>query len=89
MVITADQSQGKKFLNVQKNIQKQKRLLLDNFPERYSNFKQDFPEVKTYFFKFCSLRPKGCITVGLSGAIQFEFLQYTRILNTSCLMLPN
>ena len=60
---------GKKdFVSVQKNIHEQKCLLLCYLSELYSNFKQDFPKVKIYFTKFCSLRPKWCITVGSSGA---------------------
>ena len=52
---------GKKDLySVQKNIHEQKCLLLCNLSEFYSNFKQDFAEVKIYLSKFCSLRPKWC-----------------------------
>ena len=48
----------KDFFRVQKNIHEQKHLSLCNLSELYSNFKQDFPEVKIYFSKFCSLRAK-------------------------------
>ena len=60
---------GKKYyVSVQKNIHEQKHLLLCNLSELYSNFKQGFPKVKISFSRFCSLRPKWCITVGSSGA---------------------
>ena len=60
---------GKKdFVSVQKNINEQTHLLLRNLSDFYSNFKQDFPKAKISFSKFCSLRPKWCISVGSSGA---------------------
>ena len=59
---------GKKdFVSVEKNIHEQKRLLLCNLSELYYNFKQDFPEVKISFFKFCSFTQKWCMTVGTYG----------------------
>ena len=59
---------GKKdFVSIKKNVHKQKRLLLCNLHELYVLFKEQNPELKVGFSKFCSLRPKWCVTVGTSG----------------------
>ena len=60
---------GKKdFVSIKKNVHKQKRLLLCNLHELYVLFKEQNPELKVGFSKFCSLRPKWCVIVGTSGA---------------------
>lgn len=59
---------GKKdFVNIKRNVHKQKRLLLCSLKELYVLFKEQNPEVKIGFSKFCSLRPKWCVTVSSSG----------------------
>ena len=59
---------GKKdYVSVGKNVHKQRRLLLCNLKELYSAFKERYPDAKVGFSKFCSLRPKWCISVGSSG----------------------
>ena len=45
----------------------QKRLLMCNLHELYIDFKSKYPNFKIGFSKFCSLRPKWCISVGPSG----------------------
>ena len=58
---------GKKdYVSVGKNVHKQRRLLLCNLKELYSAFKERYPDAKVGFSKFCSLRPKWCISVGSS-----------------------
>ena len=54
-------------VSVGKNKHEQKRLLLCNIKELYALFKQHHPDVTIGFSKFCSLRPKWCVTVGASG----------------------
>ena len=59
---------GKKdYVSIAKNIHKQRRLLLCNLKELYSAFKERHPDAKVGFSKFCSLRPKWCVSVGSSG----------------------
>jgi hypothetical protein len=59
---------GKKdFVSIKRNVHKQKRLLLCNLKELYVLFKEQNAEVKIGFSKFCTLRPKWCVTVGSSG----------------------
>lgn len=59
---------GKKdFVSIGRNIHKQKRLLLCNIHELYVTFKERNPAMKIGFSKFCSLRPKWCVTVGSLG----------------------
>jgi hypothetical protein len=48
-------------------IHEQKRLLLCNLKELYSNFKNSHPGVKEGFLKFASLHPRNCIMTGASG----------------------
>ena len=59
---------GKKdFVSIKRNVHKQKRLLLCNLKELYAHFKEQNPDVTIGFSKFCSLRPKWCVTAGSSG----------------------
>ena len=48
-------------------IKHQKRLLLVELKELYRLFKEDHPDKKIGFSKFCSLRPRWCILTGSSG----------------------
>ena len=41
--------------------------LLCNLKEAYTTFKEWYANIKIGFSKFCSLRPKWCVTVGSSG----------------------
>ena len=60
---------GKKdFLSISRDTHKQKRLLLCNLKELYTAFKSLHPYTRISFSKFCSLRPKWCVTVGSSGS---------------------
>ena len=45
----------------------QKRLVLSNLREVYSEFKERFPGRKIGFSKFAELRPKHCVLAGASG----------------------
>ena len=45
----------------------QKRLLLCNLKEAYTEWKNRHPELKVGFSKFASLRPRECILAGASG----------------------
>ena len=59
---------GKKdCVSIGRNIHEQKRLLLCNLNELYSAFKKKHPNHKIGLSKFCSLRPKWCVTVTSSG----------------------
>lgn len=59
---------GKKdYVSIKKNVHMQKRLLLCNLKELFVAFKTKNPEIKIGFSRFCTLRPKWCITVGASG----------------------
>ena len=59
---------GKKdVVSIGRNVHKQKRLLLCNLKELYVCFKEKYPNIRLGFSKFCSLRPKWCITAGASG----------------------
>lgn len=59
---------GKKdYVSIKKNVHVQKRLLLCNLKELYAAFRNKNPEVIVGFSRFCTLRPKWCITVGASG----------------------
>ena len=53
----------KVFVTIKKNVHKQKRFLLCNLHELYVLFKEQNPVLKIGFSKFCSLRPKWCVTV--------------------------
>jgi hypothetical protein len=50
-----------------KRIHVQKRLILGNLKEIFNKFKNDFPDVKTGFSKFCQLRPRYVILAGAAG----------------------
>ncbi|XP_060777393.1 uncharacterized protein LOC132886578 [Neoarius graeffei] len=50
-----------------KRVHKQKRLIVMNLNEAFQLFKQSNPDLKIGISKFCSLRPKECITVGARG----------------------
>nr|XP_047138382.1 uncharacterized protein LOC124814597 [Hydra vulgaris]XP_047138383.1 uncharacterized protein LOC124814597 [Hydra vulgaris] len=59
---------GKKdYVSIKKNVRMQKRLLLCNLKELFVAFKTKNPEIKIGFSRFCTLRPKWCITFGASG----------------------
>jgi hypothetical protein len=50
-----------------KQIHVQKRLILANLKEIYNKFKNDFPDVKFGFSKFCGHRPRHVILAGAAG----------------------
>ena len=52
---------------IKRNVHKRRRLLLCNLKEAYATFKEGHTDIKIGFSKFCSLRPKWCVTVGSSG----------------------
>ena len=54
-------------VSISKNCYKQKRLLLCNLKELYFEFCEKHPFTKIGFSKFCTLRPKWCLTAGSSG----------------------
>ena len=59
---------GKKdYVSIKRNVHCQKRLLLLNLNELFAAFKEKFPSNKIGFSKFCSLRPKWCVTTDSSG----------------------
>ncbi|XP_047126478.1 uncharacterized protein LOC124807875 [Hydra vulgaris] len=59
---------GKKdYVSIQKNVHKQKKLLLCNLKELYVLYKENNPEIQISYSKFASLRPKWCILPGASG----------------------
>ena len=66
------QCPGKKdFVTVQTDqvkVQKQKRMLLVNLKELYLEFKKKHENAKVGLSKFCSLRPRWCVTVDSPGA---------------------
>ena len=57
----------KDYVNIQKGVHKQKRLVLCNLHELFVAFKERNPDVKIGFFKFCTLSPKWCVIAGSSG----------------------
>ena len=65
------QCPGKKdFVTVrtdQVKVQKQKRMLLVNLKELYLEFKKKHENAKVGLSKFCSLRPRWCVTVDSPG----------------------
>lgn len=48
-------------------IQRQKRLILCNLNELFTELKKENPGIKIGKSKFCELRPKWCIVAGASG----------------------
>ena len=62
------QMPGKKdFVSVKKNVHVQKRLILCNLKELHAAFKNKYPNLKIGFSKFYYLKPKWCVTAGMSG----------------------
>ena len=55
------------FVSVKRNVHEQKKLLLSNLKELFSEFGKRNPNVKVGFSSFCMLRPKCCCLVGQSG----------------------
>ena len=59
---------GKKdYVSIQKDVHKQKWLVLCNLHELFVAFKEINPDVETGFSKFCTLYPKWCVIAGSSG----------------------
>ena len=59
---------GKKdYVSVKGKGHVQKHLLLCNLHELYILFKQTYKDNKIGFSKFCTLRPKWCVSVGATG----------------------
>ena len=58
----------KDYVSVGRNVHKQKRLILCNLKELYAAYEEKYPQHKIGLSKFCSLRPKWCITVSHSGS---------------------
>ena len=59
---------GKKdYVSIQKDVHKQKQLVLCNLHELFVAFKERNPDVKILFSKFCTLSPKWCVIAGSSG----------------------
>jgi len=54
-------------ISVKKNVYEQKQLLLCTLKELYVEFKKQNPTTKLGFSKFCTLRPKWCVSVGSSS----------------------
>lgn len=54
-------------VSISKNVYKQKRLILCTLKELYAAFREKHPDAKVSFSKFCTLRPKWCVTAGSSG----------------------
>ena len=59
---------AKDYVSVGYNVHHQKRLLLCNLKELYAEFQVKHGDCKIGFSKFCSLRPKWCVSVGSSGS---------------------
>ena len=57
----------KNFVSIKKNVHMQKRLLLCNLKELHNAFLETNPDMKIGLSKFCSLRPKWCVTCSSSG----------------------
>ena len=54
-------------VSVKKNQYEQSRLLLCTLKELYIEFKKQNEDIKIDFSKFCTLRPKWCISAGACG----------------------
>jgi predicted transport protein len=50
-----------------KRIHVQKRLILGNLKETFNKFRNDFPDVKIGFSRFCQLRPRYVSLAGAAG----------------------
>jgi len=55
------------FLKSGKREHRQKRLVLGNLREIYTEFKRQHPNEKVRFSRFASLRPAECVLAGASG----------------------
>ena len=53
--------------------------MLCNSHKLYVAFKEQNPDVKVGFSKFCSLHPEACVITGKSGTHQFVYLQYINV----------
>lgn len=49
-----------------REVYERKRLILSNLKELYSDFKNENPDIKIGFSKFCTSRPKWCVLAGAS-----------------------
>ena len=54
-------------ISISKNKYEQKRLILCTLKELYLSFVEANPNLKVGFSKFCTLRPKWCVSAGSSG----------------------
>ena len=54
-------------VSIKKNVYQQKRLILCTLKELYLAYKENYPENTIGFSKFCSLRPKWCVSAGKAG----------------------
>ena len=62
------QMPGKKdYVKFGRNVHKQKWLVLCNISELYSAFRDNYPNIKIVFTKFCTLRTKWCVLAGSLG----------------------
>ena len=63
----------------------QKRLLLCNLNEQHNAFLKAHPNMKIGFSKFCSMRPKWCVTSSSSGTHSVCVCSY----NQNAVLLTN
>ena len=62
------QLSGKKdYVSIQKDVNKQKQLVLCNLHELFVAFKERNPDVEIGFSKFCTVCLKWCVIAGSSG----------------------
>ena len=54
-------------ISIKKNVYEQKRLILCTLRELHVAFREKYPQDKISFSKFCTLRPKWCVTAWCSG----------------------
>ncbi|KAL5484132.1 hypothetical protein EMCRGX_G020580 [Ephydatia muelleri] len=64
---------------------KQKRLLLCNLKEAYSEFKGRHPDTKIGFSKFAMLRPRECILAGAAGTHSSYSTNHCKLLSINTL----
>ena len=57
----------KDYVSIEKDVHKQKQLVLCNLPELFVAFKERNPDLKIGFSKFCTLCSKWCAIPGSSG----------------------
>ena len=67
--------------SVGKRVLIQKRLVLCNLKEAYSEFKTQHPDTKIGFTKFSNLRPKECVLLELVAHILYAFAHSTKMSN--------